>query len=667
MTWTLTCSIADCGTVGEADNPSFYTAPATVEEAVVVTLTATSNADSAVTDTVQITVTPAEVVTITSQQSEVAYGIQGLPYRFMLTTTGGAPGEEDGWPLRYSYELTGGTAVPSGMAKDDWGFLGRPASWGTTAVRVQARDSLGTTSTPVVLEISVSPAPSGAHNSLLNGQYLLVTYSGNYPNARVIGSIHADGQGRITAGTLELMSGNRMLNWSATTYSIGEDNRGVLRLPHPGTYPTIERFVFSVGSVKEGVAQEIDLIKLDIDAGPAKLIRQDPAALSAESVSGRFAFGFAGYDDLRTLTEDGELWWHPAVAAGSFVTGDEGNLTGTVDAQGRNSAIAMPMTGQFSMDDASIGRAMLHLDSPQLPEAFPRDFVVYFVDANRAFAMSKDPTLPGLDRWVLSGEVRRQVLPAFDGGSFSGDFVAYGVTNRYPQEVVQAAIVPTRYWIDDTWPDSTFLWHGTCDSSGACAIDASERQMGGRYENDLAAGALDITVESSGRFSISDPQWVGYLYDRNQGFLLDVNSTDRAMYGYIEAQAEPAEQPGHSGGTYMFQNMMLLNAYATHTDGLLNLNADGTVEGVKDEGYLAIPESADYPVGDALAARGLERSSAGEPIAGHWGWPKENGRFQIADHNGDITQVCYAISQLKVACISPGHPERSVMVMERGE
>ena len=150
------------------------------------------------------------------------------------------------------------------------------------------------------------PAPaacsSSGNDSLLVGQYAfsLRGYNG-VGFLAVVGSFTADGTGNITAGEADtngvLGAQNGNLITSASSYSVGPDNRGCATLATPfGTFFTR----FALGAVSAGVATQGRIIEFDSPGASAyiaagQILQQNPSAFLTP-LTGSYALRTAGWD-----------------------------------------------------------------------------------------------------------------------------------------------------------------------------------------------------------------------------------------------------------------------------------------------------------------------------------------------------------------------------------
>ncbi len=246
-----------------------------------------------------ITINPSGPLTI--RTSALVDGTLGTPYQGQLVATGGSP------PLAWT--ITAG-ALPSGLvlSPTTGAISGSPtASPGTYPFTVQVADTSSppeTSTQPLSITINAT-APtcsSSGTNTLLAGQYAFSLRGFNGVGfLTVVGSFTADGAGDITAGeadtngVLGAQYGN--LISSASSYSVGPDNRGCATLATPfGTFYTR----FALGAVTEGIATQGRLIEFENPGASAyiaagQILQQNPVAFISP-LTGSYDLQMAGWD-----------------------------------------------------------------------------------------------------------------------------------------------------------------------------------------------------------------------------------------------------------------------------------------------------------------------------------------------------------------------------------
>src|SRR5229473_2688736 len=164
---------------------------------------------------------------------------------------------------------------------------------------MRKRNALLTVCFAAVLASTVRAQTSGVNNAELNGNYAF-TFSGMSGNGTVssvfgaVGRFTADGAGNITNGELDnnTVGGGAAGQSFAGTYSIGADNRGVMTL-NIGA-----KLTFAM--IANGNAQfiEFDAGGGSGTIGSGTMEKVDPTAYSTAKITGDYAFGAAGLDNL---------------------------------------------------------------------------------------------------------------------------------------------------------------------------------------------------------------------------------------------------------------------------------------------------------------------------------------------------------------------------------
>jgi hypothetical protein len=232
--------------------------------------------------------------------SSLLDGTLGTPYTARLVAMGGTP--------PYTWSIAAGALPTKVSLNSSTGAIsGTPPSTGTASFTVMVTDSSSPLETQTQdLSITVdSPAEactSSGNNAVLSGSYAFSLSGFNDVGfLTVVGSFTADGTGKITAGeadtngVLGAQQGNIVT--SASSYSVGSDNRGCATLATPfGTFVTR----FALGSISSGIAQGGRMIEWDSPSARAyiatgQLLRQTFSPL-ADGLSGSYVFHTVGWD-----------------------------------------------------------------------------------------------------------------------------------------------------------------------------------------------------------------------------------------------------------------------------------------------------------------------------------------------------------------------------------
>jgi hypothetical protein len=500
-----------------------YVAPATVSSATTGTVTATSVANTSVTAQLTITVNPVTALTIST--TSLPNGTVGVPYSAQLQASAGF------WP--YTWSISSG-ALP-GWANFDSStgvISGTPDMTATSNFTVKVTDSAPTPAN-ATQDLSITVATSDStNNAELKGQYafLLQGFDDATGNQfAIVGSFIADGNGNVTDGLEDFNGPGGYDPVVALTgkYSVGSDNRGILTLSNSGTSTT---FAIAVGSLNSSnVATKASLIEFDDitgtdgKRGSGFVYLQDPNAFNLSSLSGPYAFQFAGQTEL-TETR--------MVMTGAYTADGNGNVTkGEATSNAAGTIATSNFTATFSTDGntASFGRLRI------TPTGIPLNYVYYIVSANSALAIS---TSNESTNGILGGQVLTQSSTSFSPASLQGTYVAYAVGLK-PDFFFEPASV------------SAGLWTFNGSDSVSFSLDLLEDLF-----DFSKTGTLTYTVAANGRVSTSGGDSaeqpgnpIVYLVDADKGFFMTTNGW--AASGFMELQTGGPFSNASVSGNYL--------------------------------------------------------------------------------------------------------------------
>lgn len=319
VTWSLTatgCTGATCGTLtSQTTTSAVYNAPASVPSNLFVTVTATSVARPSRSSSIGIAVV-AITVTIQNKVSELAAGsesnvfaqfsafVQNDPNDYGVAwtlTANGAPCSPACGTLKTitaaAVEYTPPSTVPT------------PPDQMPTITAASATNPVRTDSDTFTIFDGSAACGTGGNESLLNGQYaiMLQGWSGTGTGTPIMyaASFGADGTGKITGGQDQLnpytnfaYSGASIIP-SASSYSVGADNRGCLTLTDQNE--TTFTFRVALGDGTGGIASKGDIIFVNQQSATPErasgiLRRQDPTAFSLSALAPNYALGLDGWD-----------------------------------------------------------------------------------------------------------------------------------------------------------------------------------------------------------------------------------------------------------------------------------------------------------------------------------------------------------------------------------
>ena len=337
------------------------------------TLLGTSKFSVQVTDSSGTSVTQALSITINTPPplsvvtGSLPAGIVNTPYSQNLQANSGT--------LPYSWSLANGTLLPIGLSLSSTGVIsGTPIVNGTFNFTVQVKDSSTPNPQTASANLSITINPGTTTNSRLSGNYAF-SVRGFDPSGLFVaaGSFAADGQGNISAGTMDIndTTGSFPVNQTFSgTYSIGTDGLGfvIFNIAPPG----VGSRTFALSMTASGNA---DIIEFDDSTGAGTRNSGVLLKQTISSLSGNYAFGFVGIDSSKNRFGE----------AGQFAIGSNGAISGSLDSDDASSGAAsnVSFTGQYSV--ASNGRGTITIGADS--------YVIYVVNAIQLLALEIHPFL----------------------------------------------------------------------------------------------------------------------------------------------------------------------------------------------------------------------------------------------------------------------------------
>ena len=435
VTWTLTANGASCspgcGTISAGTFSVDYTPPSNVPVSPNATLTAVSKADGTKSDfdTFTIVASPPVSVAITQVNSVLA-GSNGVNFSADIQNDPSSTPTVD-WTLTLngsscapaacgSLQITGPTTVtyiPPAVAV---------SSVKITATSVYDPSKSGSNTFNVVSTVSNGCGGAGGRESLMNGNYALLTEgfwgSTNGAPLLIAASFTANGSGSITGGEEDvndtISPQHLTFTSNGSLYTVGSDRRGCLQLTDSAGTTTV--FRFSVGGINSGVASTGRVIEFDDnsstgtgDRGSGILRLQEPSAFSASALKAQYAFGVEGWSGSGTQTLH-------LTAAGSF-SNSSGSLNGVFDENigGILFPEATGVTGNIGSISATTGRAVAN---------FPQgvfDWAIYMVNASEFFIIGTDP----INVNPISLGLAVTTGSSFTASALSGNYVLHATGN----------------------------------------------------------------------------------------------------------------------------------------------------------------------------------------------------------------------------------------------
>jgi hypothetical protein len=243
------------------------------------------------------------------------------------------------------------------------------------------------------------PPVGGFSNASLNGGYAF-SLSGNntFGFLAMAGSFQANGNGSLSAGTLDINSGGGIFTNVPFTgsYTVRANGQGTATL-----VTALQNFNLNFVIIS---SQRALVIRFDNNASASgTIVQQTAAAFSNAALTGAFAFNLAGISSGNTSL----------MSAGSITNDGAGNITSGVQDVNNGGALStnVALTGTYAIASTATGRGTMQLNTG----LGTLSFTFYVVDANHLMMVEID-SLP-----VLAGEAFRQQGP-FSNASLAGPF-----------------------------------------------------------------------------------------------------------------------------------------------------------------------------------------------------------------------------------------------------
>jgi hypothetical protein len=499
--------------------------------------------------------------TLTLTPASLPAGTVSVAYNQTITATGGTSPytfslDPASNPLPPGLNFTGG----SGQAT----ITGTPTAIGTySGILVDAQDSASPAATDqksyTITVYTPTTACGTGNESVLAGQYafLLQGFDSQGP-VNIAGSFRADGTGKITAGVEDInrtsgVGTDLALTTTASSYSVGSDNRGCLTI---ASSAGSETFRFALGSISSGVAAKGHMIEFDSSGTNTVgvMAKQDPAAFSNAQITGGYAFGGS------TALAGGSR----AGIGGQF-TASGGNITsGIMDLNiGGAPQSLTSVGGNYTVSDTTNGRGTMTLSSL----AAPLNVSFYVVSAQKLFFLSIDTQSVNSP---LAGTMRQQTGTPFSVSSLSGPvvFASQGLGTTAGTSLVQLGLL-------------------NADGAGNFTF-SSDKNDGGNLGSTSATG--NYTVASNGRATLTDGTIlpVIYLFAQNEGFLVQMTST--VATGTIDGRSVGPFTNASLSGNYSFGDISPVLNTTTLSSGVVTADGAGSLSGtldLNDNGTLA--------------------------------------------------------------------------------
>lgn len=588
VTWSLSgssCSGAACGSLTSQTTTSVtYNAPTSIPSDLAVTLTATSVANPSKLASTVFTV-PATVVAIQNKVTKLAAGTGNYLFaRFNATV------QNDPTSAGVTWTLTA-NGTPCSPA---CGTLSTPSLYEVNYAP-PASVPAAPNNMPTITATSVySPARSdadpftvfdgsaacgaGGNESLLNGQYaiMLQGWSGTIVGSPILyaASFAADGTGKITGGQdqfnpyfADVAYAGEPVIPSASSYSVGPDNRGCLTLTDNNE--TTFSLRFSLGGISGGIASKGDVIFVnEQSATPERasgiLRRQDPTAFSLSALASNYAFGVDGWNNSSGTLNHFAL-------AGSFA--QSGGTASSV-AFDQNDGGKMLMTGAIpesfnfiTIQPFSTGTGVA-IANMFLPGTSSRVNVeVYVINSSELFFVTLMLSPGGPE---FSGQAIA-TSSSFSASSISPNYIFQftGSSSGTPSSSIGLASFSSA-----SSPGISGTVSGSMDEySGGTA---STQNLTGTYALAGVSGRLGITgatVSTSPTCYLTNP------FDGVSAFCISTDST--ASFGIFDTQPAATYNSSSLSGNFFFGSGEPADNMVPELSGVA-LISSGNLQGVQD-------------------------------------------------------------------------------------
>jgi hypothetical protein len=479
-----------------------------------------------------------------------------------------------------------------------------------------------------------TPAPAN-NDASLKGDYAF-SFSGITGNGTVssvfaaVGRFAADGAGNLTSGKLDnngVGAGAALSAQSFTgTYTISADNRGVMTLNLPGS---AVKCAFAMTPNGNARLIEFDASGGSGTIGSGTIERADTTAYSTAGITGDYAFGAAGLDNLNNRS----------AIIGRFTSNGTGTLTGAAgDLNVSGTPYSLSFTAaNYTVSDTKTGRGTMNLAFTYGGAPASLNFAFYIVNAGRLFAMERDAVTTTTP--LLNGTVVHQQTPAggFTNASLNGNMVIYltGLSNCGSG----ASGVPKAV-------------AGVITAGGTGTLSLSYDENYCHAPRTVTGFAGTYSVASNGRTTIALGGYVliAYLTSLNRSVLFD--SDNNVLFGFGEPQAAGSFTTSDVKGTYA--------GSATNPEdfGVTVFSGEFTADGASSTGNITGREDVGASSGPVSgAAFKATYSVSGSPTNGR-------GTMTVSSGTGGNV-VFYIISPSKFVALSQNDPNPAILVFEQ--
>jgi len=411
---------------------------------------------------------------------------------------------------------------------------------------------------------------TGGNESLLNGQYaiLLQGWMGSGTGTPILfgASFGADGTGKITGGADQF---NPLLNHSesgaslipsASSYSVGPDNRGCLTLTDQ--FETTFTFHFSLGGVAGGIASKGDIILFNEQSaiperGSGILRRQDPTAFSLSALAPNYVLGADGWENSSGSLTHFALAGSFSQSGGnisnpSFDANDGGKMSSMVEPGVANLGTIQPIATTTGMAPATL--------SVPGPFSGSANVTVYVISSSELFFISNDLGAAFGGRAIATPS-------SFSASSVSPNYIFHFMGRSSGAPAASIGLASFSGGISGTVS-------GTVDQYAGGT--ATNQNLMGTYAFTQLSGRLALTGASA---ATSPVCYLTNPVDNLSAFCISTDAT--ASVGVFDAQPAATYGNGSLSGNFFFGSTEPGDNTVADLSGVASISS-GSLTGTKD-------------------------------------------------------------------------------------
>ena len=506
--------------------------------------------------TLSITIAPPPALAITT--TSLPQGVTATGYGATLQTTGGLA------PITWT--ITTGQ-LPSGLSLNaaSGAITGSPVRLETSTFTVRATDSEAPQqSVSKTFSITItSNTTTTQDEAQLDGAYVFLFEGFSAVGPTIIsGDFSASGSGTISGGTEDINYPQAQKTAAGVaftgTYTLDPDGRGsmILTITENGGTSTVT-YLFSMAGDGTGRFIESDATAL---RGSGIFKPQSTTSFSVADLTGSYAFGMAGYDQMLK---------HTATAGSLTLDGSGTVTTGYLDANDAGTNGSHPgITGTYTMTADGRGTMNLFLGGQFyvnyiLWMATPTDFYLIPSDTLRTTTPPAIPT----PAFITFGEALLQqptgTSGAFDASALNGTGVVTGTGL-------------------DGASATTFAGMLTGNGSGTLSFFYDQNDAGKITSTAGAPVSGTYTIAADGRVTIANEGTllgVAYLNANNSGFF--IGSDIPGSLGRLEPQTAPLTSFSSASvsGSYVISTGYMAETKVTNVVGSFAADGAGNISG----------------------------------------------------------------------------------------